>query len=143
MKIWNKLKYPLLLIMLTLVLAAENGYITDTLMIDYDTMTIGFSYYHISIFELKTFSLEPNGQVPESCDWSDSIDLAKSGACLTFYFEYRDGQIGNGHTATCIALTMPDGTVYTAADLIDPDTGYSYHVGHIGGGYYVRIEDFL
>lgn len=123
-------------------LVMENRYVTNTLMIDYDTMTLGFCFYDITMFELKTFALEPGGIVPENCEWSHTLDLEGSGGKLTMYFEYRDGMVGNGSTATCIALTMPDGTVYTAKDLTNPDTGYNYFVGHIDGGYYVRIDGF-
>lgn len=123
-------------------LAVDGKYITDTMLIDYDSMTIGFAYQHISIFELRTFSFE-KGQPPQESAWSHSIDLGAPGATLTLYFDYRDGSEGNGSTMTCICLTMADGTVYTAADITDPETGYNYFVGHPGGGEYRRIEDFL
>lgn len=123
-------------------LVMEDRYVTDTMMIDYDSMTIGFCYHYVSKFQLKTFSLQAGGKVPESYTWSHSVALSEPGALLTFYFDYRDGKEGNGSTTTCIALTMADGTVYTAANLTDPRTGYSYFVGHLGGGSYEPIEDF-
>ena len=123
-------------------LVMEGRYVTDTMMIDYDSMTIGFCYHHIAKFELKTFSFKSGGNIPGNYEWSHSVALSEPGALLTFYFDYRDGQEGNGSTTTCIALTMADGTVYTAANLTDPRTGYSYFVGHLGGGAYEPIENF-
>lgn len=122
-------------------LAVEEKYITDTMMIDYDTMTIGFAYHNISMFELRTFSFE-KGQRPQESTWSHSVNLAEPGATLTLYFDYRDGAEGNGSTMTCIALAMADGSVYTAVDITDPETGYNYFVGHPDGGEYRRIEEF-
>lgn len=123
-------------------LAVDGMYVTDTMMIDYDTMTIGFAYQDNFIFTLRTFSFE-KGQLPQGSTWSHSVDLDTPGATLTLYFDYRDGAKGNGSTMTCIALTMADGTVYIAADITDPETGYYYFVGHPDGGEYRRIEDFL
>lgn len=123
-------------------LVVDGKYITDTMMIDYDTMTIGFAYQYISMFELRTFSFE-KGQLPQGSTWSHSVELGTPGATLTLYFDYRDGAEGNGSTMTCIALTMADGSIYTAADITDPETGYNYFVGHPDGGEYRRMEDFL
>lgn len=122
-------------------LVIEDRYVTDTMMIDYDTMTLGFCFYHSSKFELKTFQFVEGGQIPASYTWKHSLELADSGGILTMFFEYRDGMVGNGFTITCIALTMQDGTVYTVRDLIDPGTGYSYFFGNgIDGGYFEHIE---
>lgn len=120
-------------------IAINGKYVTDTMMIDYDTMTLGFCFDYITMFQLRTFSLEPGGKVPESCEWSHTLDLVDSGGRLTMYFEY----LGGSPNIMCIALTMPDGKVYTAADLTDPKTGHSEYIGHIDGGYFVRIDDFL
>lgn len=123
-------------------LVLEDKYVTDTLLIDYDTMTIGFCFHHITMFELKTFSMEISDQLPESYEWKETLDLVDSGGQLTVYFNYRDGSAGNGCTAICIAITMPDGTTYIAQDLTNPETGYNYFIGHIAGNYYVHIADF-
>ena len=122
-------------------LVIEDRYVTDTMMIDYDTMTLAFCFHGVSNFELKTFQFVEGGQIPESSAWKHTLELANSGGILTMFFEYRDGMVGNGFTITCIALTMPDGTVYTIRDLIDPGTGYSYFFGNgIDGGYFKHIE---
>lgn len=121
---------------------ATHPYATDTMLIDYDSMTLAFCYHHLSSFRLHRFRLIPQEEPPKDHLWSHSVELAHPGAQLTCYFAYRDNQPGNGSNMLCITLTMADGTVYTAADLTDPDTGYNYFVGHLAGGEYQRIEDF-
>ena len=117
-------------------LVIEDRYVTDTMMIDYDTMTLGFCFHRFTKFELKTFQFVEGGQIPASCGRKHSLELTGSGGTMTLFFEYR----GGNSTLTCIALTMPDGTVYTVRDLIDPGTGHSYFFGNIDGGYFKHIE---
>ena len=119
-------------------------HVTNTILIDYDSKTVGFAYHDISYFVLKDIPLTDGFTVPDTCDLTNTAFLAESGAKLTMYFNYTNGQIGNGYDIVCIALTMADGTVYGTNHLTDPENGRNYRLRlPISDEGFVRIEDFL
>lgn len=119
-------------------------HVTDTILIDYDSKTVGFAYHYIAYFALKEIPLTDDFTIPEAYDLTNTAFLADPGAKLTMYFNYTDGQIGNGYDIVCIALTMADGTVWGTNDLTDPENGRNYRLNlPISDEGFVRIEDFL
>lgn len=119
-------------------------HITDTILIDYDSKTVGFAYHYISYFVLKDISLSQEFTVPSFSDATNTVILGQPGAELKLYYNYKDGAVGNGHDVVCITLTMADGTVYGTNDLEDPETGRNYFLSlPTSDSVFERIEDFL
>jgi hypothetical protein len=119
-------------------------HVTDTILIDYDSKTVGFAYHHITYFVLKDIRLGKSFTVPENWDERNTVTLAEPGAVLTMYYSYRDGHPGNGCDITCIALTMADGSSYGTNQLTDPETGRNYFLKlPTSDDVFERIEDFM
>ncbi len=120
------------------------SHVTDTILIDYDSKTVGFAYHYNSYFVLKDISLSQEFKVPASCNMTNTIALGQPGAELKLYYNYKDGAEGNGYDVVCITLTMTDGTVYGTNDLTDPETGRNYYLSlPASDDAFERIEDFL
>ena len=120
-------------------LVMDGRYVTDTMMIDYDTMTVGFCFHYIGNFELVTFPLTENGPLPNYPGVPYKLNLPGSGGMMTMYFNdpYDHGSLN------CMKLTTPDGSVYTARGLIDPNNLESHFRGtHVPDDYYKWIEGF-
>lgn len=119
-------------------------HITNTILVDYDSQTVGFAYHAGSYFVLKDISLTQDFAVPNSCNATNTVVLSEPGTELKMYFNYKGGAVGNGYDIVCITLTMADGTVYGTNDLTDPKTGRNYFLSlPISDEGFEQIEDFL
>lgn len=122
----------------------HSPHVTDTILVDYDSKTVGFAYHYVSYFVLKDITLSQSFTVPDTWDYVNTVVLGEPGAELKLYFNYKDGQEGNGYDIVCITLTMADGTVYGTNDLTDPETGRNYHLSlPTADSVFERIDDFL
>lgn len=119
-------------------------HVTDTILVDYDSKTVGFAYHQGMYFVLKDISLCQDFTVPDACNETNTVILADPGAELKLYYNYKGGAEGNGYDVICITLTMADGTVYGTNDLTDPETGRNYFLSlPILDEGFERIEDFM
>lgn len=122
----------------------QSPHITDTILIDYDSKTVGFAYHYVSYFVLKDISLSQEFTVPSFSNETNTVILGQPGTELKLYYNYKDGAVGNGYDVVCITLTMADGTVYGTNDLTDPETGRNYFLSlPTADSAFARIEDFL
>lgn len=118
-------------------------HITNTILMDYESKTVGFAYHQGSYFVLKDISLSQEFSAPPFSNATNTVILAEPGAELKLYYNYTDGAVGNGYDVVCVTLTMADGTVYGTNDLTDPETGRNYHLAMpTSDEVFERIVDF-
>ena len=94
----------------------ETEYKHDLILIDYDTMTVGFIYKNYTMGELLKIRLIENEGIK-----SDKIqyecDLNSPGVKFTSFYPDEDST----HRTIAIQIEMADGTVYSADGLVDED----------------------
>lgn len=92
-------------------------YVTDVILIDYDTQRLGIVYFRYGDPEFYEYQLKPADQLPKNLLSQLSVDLPQSGASLYCYrvsAELKQYTSGFG-------LTMADGSIYTITGLSDED----------------------
>ena len=97
----------------------DSQFYRNTILIDYDSMSVGFLFNSSAGDEFYQFELKESEPI-SNANVQAEANLHSPGATLTTF--YPDEQ--HAHRTTAIQLETEDGRSFTAIDLTEPDTGF-------------------
>ncbi|MBQ2823537.1 MAG: hypothetical protein IJF18_03065 [Oscillospiraceae bacterium] len=96
----------------------------DLIIIDYDTMTVGFLYHPYVSAELVKYKLKNNTAI-QSENIQCEYELDAPGAKFRSFFPDESSK----HRTTAIEIEMSDGSFYSLEGMVDKDSGYTMFLG--------------
>ncbi|MBQ8780727.1 MAG: hypothetical protein IJZ72_03525 [Oscillospiraceae bacterium] len=102
----------------------ETNYKHDMILVDYDTMTVGFIHHPYVSAELTKIKLKNKSPI-HSEKIQREYELSSPGAKFTSFYPEEDSK----HRTTAIEIEMEDGSFYSIDGLVDKDSGYTMFLG--------------
>lgn len=105
-------------------------YAKGAVLVDFDSPSVTFFFRGDSTHQARTFSLSTETPLPDKYDRCKHVLLDGPVSFLEIYMNRINGSTSD-YVVTCIAVTLPNGTVYATNETIDPLTGKHYDIGSI------------
>ena len=96
----------------------------DLIIIDYDTMTVGFLYHPYASAELIKYKLKNNTAI-QSENIQCEYELDSPGVKFKSFYPDESSK----HRTTAIEIEMSDGSFYSLEGMVDKDSGYTMFLG--------------